>query len=304
MHFCCPGCQQVFLLLFNSPSGLPANFRETDLYRACVEAGIIPRAAEGIPLESAEGTQESSLSPLNLTLKVEGMWCPTCSWLIEEVLRRTRGILEPQVSFLSDLVQVKYFPHLLSPPEIMTRISRLGFRPLLFEEEPGESREKRSMVLRLGVSAILTANIMMISMALYFGFFRDLSREVIGYFSYPLWLMATPVVFYGGLPILRRGLAGLRYGNPSMDSLISIGALAAYFYSLVQLARGSIHLYFDTPAMLITFVLLGKYIETQARERVVAGITDLYKLAHQKVRIFTPTPTLPPQGGGSREGRG
>jgi len=304
LPFCCPGCQQVFLLLFNSPAGLPANFRETDLYRACVEAGIIPRAAEGIPLESAERPQESSLSPLDLTLKVEGMWCPTCSWLIEEVLRRTKGILEPQVSFLSDLVQVKYFPHLLSPPEIMTRISRLGFRPALFEEDPGESREKRSMVLRLGVSAILTTNIMMISMALYFGFFRDLSREVIGYFSYPLWLMATPVVFYGGLPILRRGLAGLRYGNPSMDSLISIGALAAYLYSLVQLAKGSIHLYFDTPAMLITFVLLGKYIETHARERVAAGITDLYKLAHQKVRLFTATPTLPDRRGGGLEGGG
>jgi len=299
LPFCCPGCQQVFLLLFNSPSGLPVNFRETDLYRVCVEAGIIPRAPEGISLESAERPQESSLSPLDLILKVEGMWCPTCSWLIEEVLRRTKGILEPQVSFFSDLVQVKYFPHLLSPPEIMTRISRLGFRPALFEEDPGESREKRSMVLRLGVSAILTTNIMMISMALYFGFFRDLSREVIGYFSYPLWLMATPVVFYGGFPILRRGLAGLRHGNPSMDSLISMGALAAYFYSLVQLAQGSIHLYFDTPAMLITFVLLGKYIETHAREKVAAGITDLYKLAHQKVRILTPTPILPPQGGGS-----
>ena len=298
MHFCCPGCQQVFLLLFSSPAGLPANFRETDLYRACMEAGIIPRALEsGLPFDSPERHQESSLSPLNLTLRVEGMWCPTCSWLIEEVLRRTKGIFEPQVSFLSDLVQVKYFPHLLSPQEIMARISRLGFRTVLFEGDPGESREKRSIVLRLGVSAILTANIMMISMALYLGFFREFSREVIGYFSYPIWLIATPVVFYGGLPILRRGRAGLWYGNPSMDSLISIGALAAYFYSLVQLAKGSIHLYFDTPAMLITFVLLGKYIETHAREKVVAGITDLYKLAHQKVRIFTPAPPLPGQGG-------
>ena len=297
LHFCCPGCQQVFLLLFNSPAGLPANFRETDIYRACLEAGIIPRAVESKPpFDSPERHRESSLSPLNLTLRVEGMWCPTCSWLIEEVLRRTKGIFEPQVSFVSDLVQLKYFPHLLSPQEIITRISRLGFHPVLFEGDPGESREKRSMVLRLGVSAILTANIMMISMALYLGFFREFSREVIGYLSYPIWLIATPVVFYGGLPILRRGLAGLRYGNPSMDSLISIGALAAYSYSLVQLARGSIHLYFDTPAMIITFVLLGKYIETHARERVLAGITDLYELAHQKVRIFTPTLPLPRQG--------
>jgi heavy metal translocating P-type ATPase len=237
-------------------------------------------------------------------LKVEGMWCPTCSWLIEEVLRRTKGILEPQASFLSDLVQVKYFPQILSPKEIMASISRLGYRPSLFQEGSAVGREKKDLQIRLGVSSILTMNVMMISFALYAGFFRDLSPTAIGYFSYPLWLMTTPVIFYGGLPILRRAYAGLRYGSASMDTLISVGALAAYFYSIVQMARGSLHLYFDTTSMLITLVLLGKYVETHARERVSAGITDLYKLANQKVRLFTPTPTLPPQGGGNSAGGG
>jgi len=284
---------------------MPTNFRETDLYRACVEAGIIPKAAENEnPFAAAGAAQDSSLTPLNLTLKVEGMWCPTCSWLIEEVLRRTKGILEPQVSFLSDLVQVKYFPHILSPKEIMARISRLGYRPSLFQEGSAIGREKKDLQIRLGVSSILSMNVMMISFALYAGFFRDLSQAVIGYFSYPLWLMTTPVIFYGGLPILRRAYAGLRYGSASMDTLISVGALAAYFYSLVQMARGSLHLYFDTASMLITLVLLGKYIETHARERVSAGITGLYKLANQKVRLFTSTPTLPHQGGGSLAGGG
>ena len=73
-----------------------------------------------------------------------------------------------------------------------------------------------------------------------------------------------------------------------MDTLISVGALAAYFYSVFQLARGSIHLYFDTAAMLVTFVLLGKYIEGHARDRVAAGLTELYKLARQKVRLWNP----------------
>jgi len=300
-RFCCPGCRQVFLILSTSPEGMPINFRETELYKACVESGIIPREEEDIssretPKDSPN--RESSPPPLRLTIKVEGMWCPACSWLIEEVLRRTKGVLEPQVFFLSDLVHVKYSPHILSPREIMTRISRLGYRPSLFQDALAIEREKKDLQLRLGVSSILAMNVMMISLALYAGFFRDLSQTAIGYFSYPLWVMTTPVIFYGGLPILRRAYAGLRYGSASMDTLISVGALAAYFYSLVQMARGSLHLYFDTASMLITLVLLGKYIETQAREKVSAGITDLYKLANQKVRLFTPTLTLPPQGGG------
>ncbi len=287
-NFCCPGCSQVFLLLFNSPGGVPADFRQTDLYRACLEAGIIPRGNGQEWNPGAPAQEENSLPPLDVELKVEGMWCPSCSWLIEEVVRRTRGVLEARVSFISDRVQVKYAPHLVSPDEIRGRISRLGFRPALAGEVPSTSPESRERVLRLGISAILTANVMMISMALYFGFFQHLSPKVIGHFSYPIWLLATPVVFYGGLPILRRGWAGLRYGAPSMDTLVALGALAAYGYSVVQVARGSIHLYFETAAMLITFVLLGKYMETHAREKVLSGIFDLCQLVRRKVRLWSP----------------
>ncbi|HSR10946.1 MAG TPA: hypothetical protein VLS90_05840, partial [Thermodesulfobacteriota bacterium] len=106
--FCCPGCRQVFLALFNSPGGFPENFRETDLYRACVEAGVIPRA-EAEPVPSPD--EAASFPPLDLVFRIDGMWCPSCSWLIEEVLKKTRGVLEPQVLFISDLVRLKYFPH-------------------------------------------------------------------------------------------------------------------------------------------------------------------------------------------------
>jgi heavy metal translocating P-type ATPase len=73
-----------------------------------------------------------------------------------------------------------------------------------------------------------------------------------------------------------------------MDTLISMGILAAYFYSILQMTRGSIHLYFDTACMLVTLVLAGKYIETWARQRVSAGIVELWDLANQKVRLQTP----------------
>ena len=287
-RFCCPGCRQVFLIFSTGPEGMPTDFRETEIYQACLESGIIAR--EGEDVSSREPPQDSpnrepSPPPLSLAIKVDGMWCPACSWLIEEVLRRTKGILEPQVFFLSDLVHLEYFPHILSPREILTRISRLGYRPSFFEEGEALAREKKRLQLRLGVSSILAMNVMMISLALYAGFFRDLSRTAVGYFSYPLWLMTTPVIFYGGLPIFKRAYAGVRHGSASMDTLISVGALAAYFYSLAQMARGSLHLYFDTASMLIALVLLGKYIETHAREKVSSGITDLYKLANQKVRL-------------------
>jgi len=293
---------------------MPANFRETELYRACVESGIIPRdeeslgsiwtQQEAIEEEAFPGEKFEKSFALDLTLKVEGMWCPTCSWLIEEVLRKTKGLLDPRVSFLTDSIQVKYLPHILTPRDILAKISRLGYRPSILQDTLGSSSEKRDLLKRLGISSILTGNVMMISFALYFGFFQELSQRAIGYLSYPLWVMTTPVIFYGGWPILRRAYAALGHGSTTMETLISVGALAAYIYSIVQMARGSLHLYFDTASMLITLVLLGRYIETHAREKVSAGITDLYKLANQKVRLFTPTQTLPHQGRGGSVGGG
>jgi heavy metal translocating P-type ATPase len=194
-------------------------------------------------------------------------------------------VLEPHVSFVSDMVQMKYLPHVVSPVEITSRIARLGYRVLQLPAGGSDASGKHDLLSRLGVSAILSANVMMVSCALYFGFFRDLSSAVIGYFSYPLLAIATPVVFYGGFPILRRAASGLRYGKTSMDTLISMGVLTAYFSSVIQLARGSIQLYFDTACMLVTLVLMGKYIETWARQRVSGGIAELHGLVYQKVRL-------------------
>ncbi|GLI36240.1 heavy metal translocating P-type ATPase [Desulforhabdus amnigena] len=294
--FCCPGCMYVFEILFNSPDAANLDFKETELYRACVASGIIPANEEELAaLQAKQAPLQEALSPKaeypeglskELTFRVTGMWCTACSWLIEEVLRKTPGIVDVRVFFLSDLAQIKYLPHIISLEDILNHISKLGYRAALFSEDDSHgSKEKKNLLIRLGVSAILTANVMMISFVLYFGFFQELGKDAVEYLSYPLWILSTPVVFYGGYPILRRAFLGLRQMSTSMDTLIAVGSLSAYFYSLVSIGTGSLHLYFDTAAMLVTIVLVGKYIEIQARERVSKGITELYRLSKGKVRL-------------------
>ncbi len=296
LFFCCPGCHYVFQILFSDPDGAPADFKSTDLYRACVAAGIIPKNEQDLAVRQAlqAGEQHPTARSIledeadlarELTFKVDGMWCTACSWLIEEVIRRMHGVLRAEVHFLSDLVQIKYLPHRVNPEDIQKRISQIGYSAAYLGQSEF-SQENKQLLLRLGVSSILTVNIMMISFALYFGFFQDLGENAIRYFSYPLWLLATPVVLYGGYPILKRGVIGLRYKRAGMDTLIAVGTLSAYFYSVLRMFEGSLHLYFDTASMLVTLVLLGKYIEMHARERVSGGITELYALANQKVRLL------------------
>ena len=285
----------VFQIFFNSPEGLPKEYKNTELYRACVAAGLIP-SEEGLPGPVAgRASAEIPLTPemleireglsQELSVKIEGMWCVACSWLIEQLLRKMDGVLNASIFFFSDIARIKYMPHRIQPKQIIDGISRLGYRAAPVEDGSG-SVESRSFMVRLGVSAILSMNIMMISFALYFGFFEDIGREGAAYFSYPLWVLSTPVVFYCGRPILQRAFWGIRYRTATMDVLIAVGVLAAYFYSVIQVFRGSLHIYFDTASMLVTLVLLGRFIELRAREKISAGITALFHAANAKVRLI------------------
>jgi len=279
----------------NRPDGTVSDFKETDLYRTCVEFGLIPGNKDNLGAPDGFAALKNGVAPSKtvvgeelaqeMTLRVEGMWCPACSWVIEEALRKTKGVLEARVVFLSDQARIKYLPQCVDPPTILAQISKLGYRPSSFLESFQKSPEKKNLLLRFGISSIFTMNIMMISFFLYYGFFEGLGQEAIRYFSYPLWFLSTVVLFYGGLPIFRRAYQSIRYGSASMDMLITVGALAAYFISIVQIAKGSHHVYFDTASMLITLVLLGRYIEANAREKVSTGVKDLQEFASQKVRL-------------------
>lgn len=285
----------VFQILLNRPGGALEDYSRTDLYRACVASGIISGKEEAFERECKTGSgREAGFSTSGdglehlaqeLTVSIEGMWCTACAWVIEALLRSMKGVLEVSVFFFSDLARIKYLPHQAAPRDLLRAIARLGYRATLVEDQSEALQARKHMVLRLGLSWILTMNIMMIAFALYAGFFHELGEDAVRYLSYPLWLLATPVVFYGGFPMIRRAWQGFRFGHFPMDTLIAIGALSAYFYSVAMMIEGSLHLYFDTAAMLVSLVLLGKYIENEAREKASSGMGDLLRLSSGKARL-------------------
>ena len=304
-HFCCLGCRQVFSILIEAThSRDPAGFRETDLFKQCLETGIIPRTeadlistgSAGQRTESAAGSADKpdpagrpaipADSILNLTLKVSNMWCPACAWLIDEYLKKTPGVMASACNFSTDRLQVDYNPIHTSPDRIIDAVKKLGYRA----GEPDASRdalERRREFIRFGASAFLTMNIMMLSYALYSGFFTEFSRETIYKLSWPAFVMATGVLIYGGFELMKKAFAGLTNAAFSMETLIVMGSVSAYVYSTINLFAGSIHIYYDTAAMLITLVLLGKTLERRAKGRVLEGLETFFSLKPAKVRICT-----------------
>jgi heavy metal translocating P-type ATPase len=298
------GCKQVFhLLLESSDAADPESFRYTELFKKCQEIGIIPRSEAELAEKNQAQELPATISPtgdptpateyqtlthdkdtLSLNLNVDQMWCPACGWVIEETLKRSRGIAAATCNFSTDRLRCDYNPVLTSPQQIIETINSLGYKASL----PGEgieARGKRVEFIRFAISAFLTMNVMMFSFALYSGFFAELSRETTYKLSWPIFLMASIVLFYGGRKIYRRAWAGISTAAFSMETLITVGSFSAYFYSIYSLFTGSIHLYFDTASMLITLVLLGKLLERRAKDEVQEDLANFFSLRPTKVKI-------------------
>lgn len=281
--FCCPGCKAVYQILINTPGLTSEGFRQAPAYRTAVAAGLIPDPTLASPL-----TVEVRAEPetgAELIIEIQGMWCSACSWLIENVLAKLAGVQSTRVHFLTDMAHVRYVPHRVRPEQILDTISKMGYGARPSEQDPVEHGTEARLFARLAITGILSLNVMMISWALYFGFFQDLGNDGVRLLTYTLWLLATPAVLYGGYPIYGKALLGLRHGAMSMETIITAGCFSAYGYSTVQMLRGDLHVYFDTATMLVTLVLFGKHLESRARERITGGIKALYRLGAGKARL-------------------
>jgi len=284
--FCCFGCMNVYLILWESGTiSAGQDIRQTELFQRSLQLGLIsnhdPDAAKSdsvaVPAVPAE----------ELLLHVTGMWCTSCAWLIEHALAAVPGVARAEASFASDLVKVEYYPQTLPPDRILDRISSLGYKaePYTSDNEAADA-ERRDLIIRTGLAAFLWANVMSFSLVLYAGYFEQISVSVRRSLPFLLMALATPVVFYCAQPILRVAWRGLLHRSIRMESLLALGILAAYGYSVVQSFRGEIHLYFDTATVIVALVLAGKLIERSAKEKVSGWITELHRMMPNKVRLL------------------
>jgi len=266
----------------------PEEFKSSELFRKCREMGIIPGSEEDLKTvdPAIPHITEATGETLPLYLSVGGMWCPSCAWVIDASLAGIPGVFEPACRFATDSFRCSYDPVLTSPKEIVKKIERLGYSPRLADEDDDRKEDRREFI-RLAVSAFLTMNVMMLSAALYGGFFDDLGAAGVRFLSVPIFLMAAVVFFYGGGRIHTKGWRNLVFGAYGMETLIALGSSIVFAYSTWGMFEGSLHLYFDTSSMLITLVLLGKTLERRARKSAQKDLAHFFSMAPRKARICT-----------------
>ena len=282
--FCCSGCMNVYLILWESGAiRAGQDIRQTELFQRSLQLGLISNPEEVEPESAVDVTAGATEEML---LHVTGMWCMSCAWLIEHALSALRGVRRAEVSFTSDLVKVQYHPRTLPPDLILRRIESLGYKAQQYAgDTDAADAERRDLIIRTGLAAFLWANVMSFSLALYAGYFEQISGSVRRGLPFVLMALATPVVFYCGHPILQLAWRGVLNRTIRMEALLALGILAAYGYSVAQAFRGEIHLYFDTATVIVALVLAGKLIEHGAKGKVSHWISLLHRMMPNKVRL-------------------
>src|SRR5712691_5447691 len=217
--------------------------------------------------------------PVDQEFVVEGMTCVSCARRVEKVLSRQPGVEQASVNFTANQARVLYRPETVSLKELSAAIENSGYRLTPIEPEDtgaDDSNERDAQMWRRRV--LLAWPLAVAVMVLGLFFMED------PWARWSALVLAFPVQFVAGWPFLRTAAQRAAKASANMDTLIAIGTLAAFSYSTYGLFAGG-PLYFDTAALIIAFILLGRYFEAKARGRASSAIKKLLELGAKEARL-------------------
>ena len=214
-----------------------------------------------------------------ITLDVEGMSCASCAARVERALSRQEGVAQARVNFAAARAEVVFDAAVVTPGELDTAVHDAGYHVVAAGERAPdaaafESAERSAWLRRVTLALPLGIAVLVLS-------FTVMEEQ------WGRWLMfalAAPVQFVAGWPFLRTAVARARSRGANMDTLIALGTLAAFAYSTVALFAGG-ELYFDTAALIIAFICLGRFFEARARGRASSAIRKLLELGAKEARL-------------------
>ena len=243
----------------------------------------------------------STTSPERLQLPIEGMTCASCATRIEKRLNKLEGV-EATVNYATENAAVTFDPARVAPEDLVAAVEAAGYHAKLAPqgvapEEQTEVDPAAPLRRRLLVSAALSLPVLLLAMIepLQFDHWQWLSLQ-----------LATPVVLWGGWPFHRAAWLNLKHATATMDTLISVGTLAAWGWSLVALfflgagetgmtmgfdlvlsrSETAGQLYLEVAAVVTTFILAGRYFEVRAKRQAGAALRALLELGAKEVSVL------------------
>lgn len=234
----------------------------------------------------------------NEVYEIEGMTCAACSSAVERVIRKLNGVENAQVNLITKKLIIKYDDTKVTPEMIISKVKRAGFQARLevFDQDkkPKEVHQKNSGDIKRRKQTVIAAVVFM-ALMLYLTMLpmvfpgapipRLVDRKVYPVNHAIIQLLLTTYVLFLGRRFYTRGFHALLKRNPNMDSLIALGSGSAYLYSvvitflIVDYPHLVYQLYFESAAVVVALVMLGKYLEAKSNEKTTDSIRRLMELA-------------------------
>jgi Cu+-exporting ATPase len=221
---------------------------------------------------------------MKTTFPIIGMHCASCASLIEKKLKKTPGVATASVNYGSEQAMVEA-DATVTPSVLSAAVSDIGYKAVFSDDpqtkEQAKKTELRVLQRKVTVSAVLTILILL-------GSLPHMFPGIFPYMEFPAWillLLTVPVQFWAGRDFYLATWSGLKNRAASMDTLITIGTTAAFVYSLLSVLGFPTPVYFDTAAVVITLILLGRFLEAKAKAHTGDAIKKLLHLAAKTARV-------------------
>ena len=235
------------------------------------------------------------IATAKVELPITGMTCANCALNIERTLnKKVPGVVKASVNFASERAAVQYLPNLTSVEEMIAAIRQAGYDAIppdeTGEDEDIEQRVRRAEIAdqtrKFIVGLLFTLPLFLWSMGRDFGLLGGWSHAL--WVNWAFWALATPVQFYTGWDYYTGGWKSLKNRSANMDVLVAMGSSVAYFYSVAVILHPSLgsHVYFETSAVIITLIKLGKMLEARAKGRTGNAIRKLMGLRPKTATII------------------
>lgn len=279
--FCCTGCEAVFELVQSKGLG--------DFYERLGKNSLEP-----VNFKQNLGVFDSFVRPTNegfseIHLVIDGIFCAACVWLNEKILIEEQGVIEASVNPLTHKARIVFDERQVSLKRILTLIQSIGYKPSAYDPLKQEQKAlstKREFYSKLVVAVACVMNVMWIAVAKYAGFFSLMDAQTKDILNFAEFVLASPVLFYTGSAFYKNAYFSLKHGQISMDFLVIFGASLAYAYSLwAMFSRGG-EVYFDSVAMIICFVFVGKYLEVLVKKHATDTMDGLNDFLKGEILVF------------------
>ena len=224
-----------------------------------------------------------------LNLIINGIHCSACVWLNEKILISEEGVLEASVNPITRKARVVFDTESIKAWQIVALIHAIGYTASAYDPLKAEQKAvatKREFYSKLVVGVGCVMNVMWIAVAKYAGLFSGISAEAKDILNFAEFILASPVLFYTGFEFYKGAYYALKNRQVSMDFLVIFGSSLAYIYSVWAMFSRAGEVYFDSVAMIICFVFVGKYLEILTKKQATDTMDSLNDFLRGEILVY------------------